>query len=107
MWMRQTGTSYEAASHYVSFMFSLLLSPCPLVRVLAVVCLSRLSHRRSPPPLDYAEQLRLMQKTKDKLELALETHQDCTYLLSPPASLLLSSVSHHAPLHPSFLYCRR
>uniref|UniRef100_A0A8C7KH32 Golgin subfamily A member 1 n=1 Tax=Oncorhynchus kisutch TaxID=8019 RepID=A0A8C7KH32_ONCKI len=28
------------------------------------------------PPLDYAEQLRLMQKTKDKLEIALEKHQD-------------------------------
>uniref|UniRef100_A0A674ABA3 Golgin subfamily A member 1 n=1 Tax=Salmo trutta TaxID=8032 RepID=A0A674ABA3_SALTR len=27
-------------------------------------------------PLDYAEQLRLMQKTKDKLEIALEKHQD-------------------------------
>uniref|UniRef100_A0A4W5NBP6 Golgin subfamily A member 1 n=1 Tax=Hucho hucho TaxID=62062 RepID=A0A4W5NBP6_9TELE len=27
-------------------------------------------------PIDYAEQLRLMQKTKDKLEIALEKHQD-------------------------------
>ncbi|MEQ2316780.1 Golgin subfamily A member 1 [Ameca splendens] len=26
--------------------------------------------------LDYAEQLRIMQKTKDKLEIALERHQD-------------------------------
>lgn len=51
-----------------------------------------------PPTLDYAEQLRVMQKTKDKLELALEKHQDCTYLLSPPVSLLLSSVTHIIPL---------
>ncbi|KAM9822605.1 golgin subfamily A member 1 isoform X1 [Syngnathus typhle] len=29
---------------------------------------------------DYAEQLRIMQKTKEKLEIALENHQDCTYL---------------------------
>lgn len=38
-------------------------------------------------PIDYAEQLRLMQKTKDKLEIALEKHQDCTYLYSPPVLL--------------------
>ncbi|XP_077457841.1 golgin subfamily A member 1 isoform X1 [Stigmatopora argus] len=31
---------------------------------------------------DYAEQLRVMQKTKEKLEIALENHQDCTYLSS-------------------------
>lgn len=37
-------------------------------------------------PIDYAEQLRLMQKTKDKLEIALEKHQDCTYLYSPISS---------------------
>ncbi|XP_019716484.1 golgin subfamily A member 1 isoform X2 [Hippocampus comes] len=38
---------------------------------------------------DYAEQLRIMQKTKEKLEIALENHQDCTYLSSrspPPAT---------------------
>ncbi|XP_061529094.1 golgin subfamily A member 1 isoform X3 [Phycodurus eques] len=39
---------------------------------------------------DYAEQLRIMQKTKEKLEIALENHQDCTYLSSrspPPTSI--------------------
>ncbi|XP_077378925.1 golgin subfamily A member 1 isoform X1 [Festucalex cinctus] len=37
---------------------------------------------------DYAEQLRIMQKTKEKLEIALENHQDCTYLSSrsPPTT---------------------
>ncbi|XP_057688821.1 golgin subfamily A member 1 isoform X1 [Corythoichthys intestinalis] len=37
---------------------------------------------------DYAEQLRVMQKTKEKLEIALENHQDCTYLSSrsPPTT---------------------
>lgn len=43
-----------------------------------------------------------MQKTKDKLEHALEKHQDCTYLLSPPVSL--SSVSNGATFHTSFLH---
>lgn len=36
------------------------------------------------PTLDYAEQLRLMQKTKEKLEIALEKYQDCTYRSFPP-----------------------
>ncbi|XP_061672762.1 golgin subfamily A member 1 isoform X1 [Syngnathoides biaculeatus] len=37
---------------------------------------------------DFAEQLRIMQKTKEKLEIALENHQDCTYLSSrsPPST---------------------
>ena len=28
---------------------------------------------------DYAEQVRTLQKIKEKLEIALEKHQDCTY----------------------------
>lgn len=28
---------------------------------------------------DYAEQVRNLQKIKEKLEIALEKHQDCTY----------------------------
>lgn len=73
--------------HVFPFAFSLSVCSC----LDCGVCLCGVSHHWSPPTLDYAEQLRLMQKTKDKLELALEKHQDCTYLLSPPVSL--SSVS--------------
>lgn len=73
--------------HVFPFAFSLSVCSC----LDYGVCLCGVSHHWSPPTLDYAEQLRLMQKTKDKLELALEKHQDCTYLLSPPVSL--SSVS--------------
>lgn len=31
---------------------------------------------------DYAEQVRTLQKIKEKLEIALEKHQDCTYFFS-------------------------
>ena len=84
-------------------MVSLLLSPS-FVHLFTVVCVCVLFiSSLVPPTLDYAEQLRVMQKTKDKLELALEKHQDCTYLLSPPVSLLLPSVT----LRTSFLLLRR
>ncbi|KAJ6651906.1 hypothetical protein lerEdw1_015929 [Lerista edwardsae] len=33
---------------------------------------------------DYAEQVRNLQKIKEKLEIALEKHQDCTYPFFPP-----------------------
>lgn len=97
--------------HYFSIMFSLLFSPSPCVHFLS--CLSLYHNLPVAPPvclvrsvvcwcacvrtccrylipspyfptLDYAEQLRIMQKTKDKLEIALEKHQDCTYLYSCP-----------------------
>ncbi|XP_005733672.1 golgin subfamily A member 1 isoform X2 [Pundamilia nyererei] len=76
--------------HYFSTMFSLLFSPTPSVHLLS--CFSLNCHlplspclcvycwypTPSPyfPTLDYAEQLRIMQKTKEKLEIALERHQD-------------------------------
>lgn len=57
--------------------------------VLCVWCVCTCMYCKTPIPLahlphtvDYAEQLRIMQKTKEKLEIALENHQDCTYLLS-------------------------
>lgn len=114
-------------------MFSLLLSPSLSVHFLS--CLSLYRHLPVPPSclcfvrvvacwcacvcmycwypipspyfptLDYAEQLRIMQKTKDKLEIALEKQQDCTYLYSPPNYLLLSHLSvgcnnHHLASRP-------
>ena len=37
---------------------------------------------RHTPHQDYAEQVRTLQKIKEKLEIALEKHQDCTYFFS-------------------------
>lgn len=76
-----------------------VILPLILLCLPPVVCLCvSVSHS---PTLDYAEQLRLMQKTKEKLEIALEKHQDCTYRSFPPIFTnsffwlsLLCSVSH-------------
>lgn len=59
---------------------------CVWLLVCACVCMYCQYPMSSPnlQTLDYAEQLRIMQKTKEKLEIALEKHQDCTYLYSPP-----------------------
>lgn len=40
---------------------------------------------------DYAEQVRNLQKIKEKLEIALEKHQDCTYFfpVPPPPPIFL------------------
>lgn len=70
------------------FPFCFLCVHCYLARywhlpVFWCVCVS-LSNFQT---IDYAEQLRIMQKTKEKLEIALEKHQDCTYLCSPPKQL--------------------
>lgn len=67
--------------HYIAILLTFWLCPSPFVHLslsFLSVCLYFFSSSFHSTP-DYAEQLRNIQKAKDKLEFTLEKHQDCTY----------------------------
>lgn len=94
----KTKDHFSFVPHFFSHVYFLPSFLCPLLSGLlltsacVLVCMCVIVQT-----IDYAEQLRIMQKTKEKLEIALEKQQDCTYLYSPPKTTSFCPPSSKSP----------